>query len=100
MSCNDNQLLRRPLPSQKNKKFSPKRPVKLPAIAQKDHHHEVFTTTTRINNSRNNFIDDNISSQIKSKNHKGEGFDIFEDGDKNLFKPLGPEPFFPTYAIK
>ena len=89
MSCkNDNQLLRRPLPSHKNKK----KPVKLPAINRKDQ--TVLMTYTTNNNSHD------IRNNNFSKNHKGEKFDIFEDGDKNLSKPLGPEPFFPIYAIK
>ena len=95
MSCkNENRLLRRPLPPNKNKK----NPVKLPAITRKDNRDAVLLTCT--NNSNNNNNDIKYDNQKKSKNHRGERFDIFEDGDKNLSKPLGPEPFFPIYAIK
>ena len=68
-------LLRRPLPSKE--KNGPKKPVKLPTLNQNCH---------------------NI--QDKNPKNSAKNFDIFEDGDKNLMKPLGPEPFYPKYSSK
>lgn len=34
--------------------------------------------------------------EINKKRPYCHSFDIFEDGDRNLMKPLGPQPFFST----
>ena len=97
MSGNHNQLLRRPLPSQKTL-------VKLPAITQNAKkvliNNAIGNLHQNSNRERNR---DDFSIQQSHRitiNNKGEKFDIFEDGDKNLLKPLGPDPFYPTYAVK
>jgi len=102
-------LLRRPLPSNREKKHqernndkesfeSAKKPTRrLPAIKTNAddycdllpvHHHDVSKNPT-------------ITHSLKKKYpHNNQNFDIFEDGDKNLMKPLGPEPFFSRKSIK
>ena len=106
---NNKTLLRRPLPSNRENKHQgrnndkdlihdpanqinqPKKPTRLPAIkTTAEHYYDISHPT----------IHSTTHPSQKKNSHKKQNFDIFEDGDKNLLKPLGPEPFFPTKSIK